>query len=137
MECKNCGGIYKASKLCLALFIGYGKEHHLFRETYNYKEDTDYYDYYYYRRSYGSLRDLLTLYHLPEHRVYGKYWEVIHAYEALMAYEDYTLAARAGEEYAEGLAEAEREKFKEIQEKSRYSENAVLIGEMAERLEAF
>ncbi len=103
----------------------------LFRELRNAKEDTDYYDYYYYRGAYGSLRDLMSLYDLPDNKVYGKYYEIILAKEHKNAYDDYKRAAEAGMD-CESYAEKELQALKEMAASPAFPENAERIKEMLE-----
>lgn len=96
-------------------------------------EDITFYDYYYYKGQYGSLRTYLYLDDAPDNNIYGKYWEIIRAAEHKNAYDDFRNAEELG--YYDGdKAEAELSMLKEMAEEPKYPENkekinALLVSE--------
>jgi hypothetical protein len=85
-------------------------------------EDTTFYDYYYYRGQYGSLRTYLYLDEAPDNNVYGKHWEIIRAAEHKNAYDDFNSAKKLGF-YDGDKAEAEMAILKEMADSPEYPEN--------------
>ncbi|MCR5120730.1 MAG: hypothetical protein K6B44_14060 [Lachnospiraceae bacterium] len=85
-------------------------------------EDRTFYDSYYYKGQYGSLRDLFYLHNLPDNEVYGKFWEMIRAAEHKNAYDDFSRAKELG--YYEGdKAETELSLLEEMAAEPVYPEN--------------
>ena len=97
--------------------------------------DTSFYDHYYYDKQYGALRDLLYLDDVPDDggRVYGKYWEVVHACEHCIAAQDYAAGAKAGLDYAAELAEEELAALQSMAAQPAFPENAGLLRQMLEQ----
>ncbi|MBR3306870.1 MAG: hypothetical protein IKI75_06425 [Lachnospiraceae bacterium] len=113
--------------LCFCMYEAYNRD--FFRSLPDSVEDTTYYDRYYFEGSYGSLRDLMLLYDIPDNSIYGKYWEIIRAKEHRTAYEDYKSAAAAGMD-CESYAEEEMRQLEKMAASPRFPENAERIEEM-------
>ena len=107
------------------LLFDYLKERDIIPSARDIAGDSTYYDSYYYKKEYISLRDLFYLYNIPddEDEVYGKYWEMIHAFEHYLLSKDYAAAYRAGVSYADTLAKKESDALKKIVDAPVFSEN--------------
>jgi hypothetical protein len=97
-------------------------------------EDRTFYDSYYYKGQYGSLRDLFYLHDLPDNEVYGKFWEIIRAAEHKNAYDDFSKAKELG--YYDGdKAEEELSMLKEMAANPKYPENKEKINKLVSEVQ--
>ncbi len=101
-----------------------------------YAEDTSFYDSSYYERQFGVVRTYLYLDEIPddESKVFGKYWEIVHAYEHYIAAKDFSAAAKAGVENAKARAEEEKDALLEIYNNPKFEENKVMLQELVDKL---
>ena len=118
------------------LLLDFLREREIIGNVRDLSGDTTFYDRDYYKKSYGSLRDLLYLDDIPDdnNKYYGKYWEIVHAYEHYVMAKDYTLGARAGLDYATALANDEIGALANMAETVVFTENAEKISELLEDL---
>ena len=122
--------------LFISLLSEYLSERVPAQKTRDLSGDTNFYDDYYYDRQYGALRDLLYLDDVPDDggRVYGKYWEVVHAFEHCIAAQDYSAGAKAGLDYAASLAEKELAALQSMAEQPAFPENTDKLRQMLEQI---
>ena len=120
--------------LFFSLLTDYISERGMVRKARDLSGDTTFYDDYYYDRQYGALRDLLYLDDVPDDgsAVYGKFWEIVHAYEHRVAAMDYAAGAEAGLDYAAAYAEEERAALESIAADPAFPENEPKLQELLE-----
>ena len=117
----------------MALLFGYVAIKNDGKKVRDYFNDTNYYDRYYYNGEYGFLRQSLYLYKIEDNgnEVYGKYWEIVHAYEHYTAAKDYSESAKSGAlDYAGEMADEEIKALEEMGENVKFEDNQERIDKM-------